>query len=288
MNNLIKNFMQAPRIELKHLDNFFIELSRQSCNLKCKHCYIERNNFGSSKDFLDIKKIKNALKIVKDYNVKLIYLTGGEPTIHPDFNQIMRMCLKISSVCVLTNGQTTNEKKARFLRKIDDESDFESIYVISFEHFDELKNDTIRGRGSYRKAVNAINSLSKYGFNPIVQTTNYYKESEEILKQGFKNLYEKLGLEFQDINLKISPLFSNFREENHNFEEIKADERFLDCANSRILTSSGIYSCPQLAGDFRARSGPDISNFSKKCTLDTKFCSTCLKHGKKAFSMDWI
>ena len=191
MNNLIKNFMQAPRIELKHLDNFFIELSRQSCNLKCKHCYIERNNFGSSKDFLDIKKIKNALKIVKDYNVKLIYLTGGEPTIHPDFNQIMRMCLKISSVCVLTNGQTTNEKKARFLRKIDDESDFESIYVISFEHFDELKNDTIRGRGSYRKAVNAINSLSKYGFNPIVQTTNYYKESEEILKQGFKNLYEK-------------------------------------------------------------------------------------------------
>ena len=125
MNNLIKNFMQAPRIELKHLDNFFIELSRQSCNLKCKHCYIERNTFGQNKDFLDIKKIKNALKIVKDYNVKLIYLTGGEPTIHPDFNQIMRMCLKISSVCVLTNGQTTNEKKARFLRKIDDESDLQ-------------------------------------------------------------------------------------------------------------------------------------------------------------------
>ena len=288
MNNLIKNFMQAPRIELKHLDNFFIELSRQSCNLKCKHCYIERNNFSSSKDFLDIKKIKSALKIVKDYNVKLIYLTGGEPTIHPDFNQIMRMCLKISSVCVLTNGQTTNEKKARFLRKIDDESDFESIYVISFEHFDELKNDAIRGRGSYRKAVNAINSLSKYGFNPIVQTTNYYKESEKNLKNGFKNLYEKLGLEFQDINLKISPLFNNFKEENHNFEELKADERLLDCASARILTSSGIYSCPQLAGDFRARSGPDIGNFSKKCTLDTKFCTTCLKHGKKAFSMDWI
>lgn len=288
MNNLIKNFMQAPRVELQHLDNFFIELSRNSCNLKCKHCYIERSTFGQNKDFLDIKKIKNALKIVKDHNVKLIYLTGGEPTIHPDFNQIMRMCLKVTSVCVLTNGQTTNEKKARFLRKIDDESEFESIYVISLEHFDEMKNDTIRGRGSFRKAVNAINSLSKYGFNPIIQTTNYYNEGEESLKQGFRNLYEKLGLEFRDINLKISPLFSNFKEENHNFEELKADPKFLDCANSRIMTSNGVYSCPQLAGDFRARSGPDIENFSKKCTLDTKFCAICLKHKKKAFAMDWV
>mgnify|MGYP003298048019 CR=1 FL=1 len=30
-------------------------------------------------------------------------------------------------------------------------SDFESIYVIAIEHYDEMKNDTIRGRGSYRK-----------------------------------------------------------------------------------------------------------------------------------------
>ena len=30
---------------------------------------------------------------------------------HPDFNQILRMCLKISNVTVLTNGTMINDKK---------------------------------------------------------------------------------------------------------------------------------------------------------------------------------
>ena len=186
MNNLIKNFMQAPRVELKHLDNFFIELSRQSCNLKCKHCYIERNTFGQNKDFLDIKKIKNALKIVKDYNVKLIYLTGGEPTIHPDFNQIMRMCLKISNTTVLSNGVMINDKKARFLKKIDDESGFETIYRISLDSTNELKNDSYRGRGSFRKALLAIMSLLKYEFNPIISVVNYKNRPKDEIYREFK------------------------------------------------------------------------------------------------------
>ena len=82
--------------------------------------------------------------------------------LHPDFNTILRLCLKFSNVTVLTNGTLINDKKARFLRKIDDESNFETIYRISLDHYNEQKNDEIRGRGSYRKALLAIQSRYKY------------------------------------------------------------------------------------------------------------------------------
>ncbi len=289
MNSIIKNFIQAPVIKMEKLDNFFIELSKKACNMKCKHCYIPKNSFTMEKDFLEIKKIKTALKQIKDLNVKMIYLTGGEPTIHPDFNQIIRLCLKISSVCVMTNGQTINEKKARFLKKIDSESSYESIYVISFEHFEEAKNDMLRGRGSFRKAVNALSCLIKYGFNPIVQVTDYYKEPKIALQEGFSKIYEKLGAEFEEINLKITPYFSEeYKMGEYKFDEPKANPEKLDCATSRIFTSKGVFACPILSGDFRARMGADMSDFSHKCVTDTKMCTQCINFGAKAFSANWI
>ena len=57
MNSIIKNFIQAPVIKMERLDNFFIELSKKACNMKCKHCYIPKNSFTMEKDFLEFKKI---------------------------------------------------------------------------------------------------------------------------------------------------------------------------------------------------------------------------------------
>ena len=177
--------MQAPVVETEELNNLFFELTNKCCNLKCTHCYIKRNPFKKEKDFLSLDKIKQSLIMAKKENLKSVYLTGGEPMMHPDFNTILRMCLKISNTTILTNGTFINDKKARFLRKIDDESDFETIYRISFEHFDEQKNDLIRGRGSFRKALFAVQNLYKYDFNPIISITDYYKEPREKMFEGF-------------------------------------------------------------------------------------------------------
>ncbi len=283
MQEAVRNFIQAPVVRLNKLDNLFIELSRKACNLKCRHCYIEKSLYKQENDFIELEKIKNALKHISGKNVRSIYLTGGEPLMHSDFNQILRMCLSITNVTILTNGVMINEKKARFLRKIDDESNFETIYRISFEHNDEVKKDSIRGRGSFRKALFALMALSKYDFNPIVSTTNFYKENEESLVEGFKNMFKKAGLEFEAINLKIMPHFAK-----GDIEYGGNNSTNLDCANSRILTKKGIFSCPALSGDFRARMGNDLSNFSNKMVLDTEFCQICMTHNGKAFVNDWL
>ena len=281
-------FMQAPEVKMEELNNLFFELTQKSCNLKCSHCYIKRNPYKQEKDFIHLDKIKQSLILTKKENLKCIYLTGGEPMLHPDFNTILRLCLKFSNVTVLSNGTLINDKKARFLRKIDDESNFETIYRISLDHYNEQKNDELRGRGSYRKALLAIQSLYKYEFNPIISVVSYYNESKENLFKGFKDMLNKIDFEFEDINLKIIPYFNPAANTFEQVETNEFDQNNLDCSNSRIVSSKGVFCCPVLCNDFRARVGATAESFSRKVYLDTEKCLTCVKHGTKAFSNDWI
>ena len=283
-----QSIFYAPVVQMNELNNLFFELTSKSCNLKCGHCFMEKNSLKKEKDFLPIDKIKQSLILSRKENIKSIYLTGGEPMTHPDFNSILRMCLKISNTTVLTNGTFVNDKKARFLKKIDDESEYETIYRISFEHFDEQKNDKIRGRGSFRKALFAVQNLYKYDFNPIITVTDYYKEKREVLFEGFSALCKKFGFEIGQINLKIIPYFEINPVEFNQIENDNFNKEKLDCSNSRIISAKGVFACHALCNDFRARLGYSIENYSKNVSLDTEKCYICSKHSTKAFANDWM
>ena len=288
MENQRLIFKTPPKIELQNLDNLFIQLCSKACNLKCKHCYIERNPYKNEEDFISLDKVKTTLLQAKNKNIKLIYLTGGEPLLHTDFNQILRMSLKISNTTVMSNGVMINDKKARFLRKIDDESQFETIYRISLDSVDELENDTLRGRGSFRKALVAIMSLLKYEFNPIISVVNYKNKQKAQIFEEFQEYFSKKGFELDDINLKIIPFFDKSKE----FEEFELDEQSipqrLDCSNSRIVSQNGVYSCPMLVNDYRARLGSSLADCSRINYLDCEKCAICIKSGQKIQVNDWM
>lgn len=288
MQNQKIMFMTPPSVELSELENLFFQLCSKTCNLNCKYCYIEKNPYKKEEDFIHIDKIKEALLTVKGKKLNSIYLTGGEPLMHPDFNQILRMCLKISNTTVMSNGVIINDKKARFLRKIDDESQFETIYRISLDSVNELENDAIRGRGSFRKALCAIMSLLKYEFNPIITMVNYKNRTKEEIFKEFYDFFYKKGFEMEAINLKIIPFFSKTDEtiqvEMANNIEIKK----LDCFNSRIISKSGVYSCPMLVDDYRARLGSSLNNCSKINYLDCEKCTICTKTNQKVQVNDWM
>ena len=89
--------------------------------------------YKKTEDYIDIDIIKQALNDTMSDNIKCIYLSGAEPMTHPDFNSILRLCLKRSNVCVFTNGSFINEKKARFLKKVEEESSNEIIFKISID-----------------------------------------------------------------------------------------------------------------------------------------------------------
>jgi len=288
MQNQKMVLITPPKAELKELENIFIQLSSKACNLKCKFCYIKRDSFKKEEDFIPLEKVKQSLTYLKGKKLNSIYLTGGEPLLHPDFNQILRMCLKISNTTVMSNGIMINDKKARFLRKIDDESNFETIYRISLDSVHELENDELRGRGSFRKALCAIFSLLKYEFNPIISIVNYKSRPKEEIFEEFQEFFSKKGFEIEDINLKIIPYFPNFSETAVIEPDENIDFKKLDCSNSRVIAKSGIYACPMLVDDYRARLGSSIEDFSRINYLDCEKCSICTKYSQKIQVNDWM
>jgi molybdenum cofactor biosynthesis enzyme MoaA len=235
-------------------------------------------------DFISVDTIKQALSDTMGENIQCIYLTGAEPMTHPDFNSILRLCLEYCNVCICTNGSFINEKKARFIKKVEDESENEVIFRISIDHYDEIKNDDIRYRGAYRHAVFAIKHLVKYGFNPIICVTNYYNLSEEEIYKGFWEVFKHNNIDLNESNLHIIPYHNKSQKE----DEILCDKGGLwDCSMGRILTNNGVYSCPFLSNDYRGRCGSNFSDYSKKCALETNFCITCSKSLKPIFSIDY-
>ena len=270
--------------EMKSLNNLFIEMTAKSCNQHCKHCFIDFPKYKRELDFISIDIIKQALNDTTLEDIECIYLTGAEPMTHPDFNSILRLCLKRSNVCICTNGSFINEKKARFLKKVEEESSNELIFKISIDHYDEVKNDDIRYRGAYRQAVFAIKHLVKYSFNPIISVTNYYNLSLEELFEGFSLVFKRNSFDLDIANLQVSP----WHDKSVKFEdEMNRDWEKLDCEYGRILTATGIYTCPFLANDYRGRCGSSFMDYNKRSSLETSFCNTCVKAKKQIFSIDF-
>ncbi len=273
---------KAQIAAMKSFDNLFIEMTSKYCNQKCKHCYIDFPQFKTVEDFIETETIEKTLCDLKNTDIKCIYLTGAEPMNHTNFNSILRLCLKKTSVCICTNGVFINEKKARFLKKVEDESQNEIFFRISLDHYNEVKNDDIRYRGAYRHAVFAIKQLLKYNFSVIIAVTNYYKENE-------KQLSEEILKIFSGSETSPQIIINRWHDKNSELKEDITEHEWnrLECEYGRTLSAKGIYSCPFLSGDYRGRSGKDFRDYSNIQSLETNFCTTCMKNPHQMFGINF-
>ena len=268
----------SPISELKELKDIFIELTAKNCNKRCKECYIDFPLTKNVKDFIRVETVKNALDQIKDEDLHCIYLTGAEPMTHSDFNTILRMCLKRANVCIFTNATFINEKKARFLKRVEDESSNKILFKLSFAHYDEIKNDNVRSRGAYRQNIYALKCLDKYDFTNIVCVSNYYNEAHNKIISEFQERLNSVGIE--NVIMQINEW------NRANKDDIQEVMGTLDCMESRTLTEQGVFACPFLANDYRGRLGSDFTDYSKIMRLETDYCATCIKNKDKMFSVD--
>ena len=274
----------APVYKMKELNNLFIELTARNCNQRCSGCYIDFPVSKNVKDFLPVDKIKEALSDTKDENVYCIYLTGGEPMTHPDFNTILRMCLKRCNVCICTNSSFLNEKKVRFLKKVEDEGagmntgHNQIFFKLSLAHFDELESDKVKYRGQYRQTISALKTLSRYNFTSVLSIQNFYNLKEDEIKNSFEKIFSEN--EIINTELQINVSYPNSK------EVISFDPSpQTDCMSGRVISKNGIYACPFLSNDYRGRMGSSFKDYSKAITAETDFCAACSANKNYIFSI---
>ena len=272
------NTYQAEVVSMKELKNLFIEMTAKYCNMHCKHCYIDFPKYKKVEDFIKIDVIKSALNDLQNEELNCIYLTGAEPMTHPDFNAILRLCLKRCNVCICTNGSYLNEKKIRFLKKVEDEGTNQIFFKLSLAHFDELESDKVKYRGNYRQIIFALKTLCRYNFNSVLSIQNYYKLNKQEIFDNFIQIFKDNEITNTDIQISVS--YPDFCDENFSKTSQKTD-----CMYGRILCENGIYACPFLANDYRGRCGSSFKDFSKSITAESDFCATCSKNNNFIFSI---
>lgn len=164
-------------------------LLTEKCNLKCSMC-IRGKQDGKNLDFL---KLKNSAWINELKQCDIV-ITGGEPTLHPDFTEIINfMCEHSKTVTVTTNG-TVNKYICPDILK--DNLFFQVSIDGDMEH-----HNNIRGHGTYECSINTIKILdsikAQYSVSSVVNKNNAssMKNLEKELR-SFKNMnYWKISYE---------------------------------------------------------------------------------------------
>ena len=149
------------------------------CNLKCRHCYINPRQHGTGRLALrEIEKWLLALKgNRKDANLILL---GGEPTLHPELPQVIKLGRKMgyTSITVDTNGYLFHD----ILLKVNpDDVDY---FSFSLDGATRYTNDHIRGKGCYTACLSGIKSAKEKGFQTSLIYTVSNHNIEELKMMG--------------------------------------------------------------------------------------------------------
>jgi len=116
------------------------------CTLRCKHCFVFRQgNPNSPRDEMDTPTMIRKLSELKNqHGINSMLWMGGEPLLRPDV--LLEGTKLFSANTITTNGTLDLLDLPK------------SNYVVSIDGPPEV-NDSIRGRGSFRKIMNTLSRI---------------------------------------------------------------------------------------------------------------------------------
>jgi len=146
-----------------------IELTN-NCNLSCQHCL---NESHSARGDLKIEVIEKILQSGRAHGFDHLSFTGGEPTIHPRFTEILSMvCEEGYTFGFVSNGWNFT----RIYEKVLPYRDRLKGITFSLDGASEETHDRMRRENSYRRLMKAISiCMAKeipFTFNMVVTSYN--------------------------------------------------------------------------------------------------------------------
>jgi radical SAM protein with 4Fe4S-binding SPASM domain len=149
------------------------------CNLACAHCYL-----GDTGDNdLPLGAVEALLEEFESMGGLRLVVTGGEPLLHPDFESINSMSAGRSFRSILvSNGTLIDDSIAASL-------EFQEVQ-ISLDGMEE-GHDYIRGEGSFKSAMEGIESLRRADKSVSVATMVHRRNLDEL--DSLESLVKRIG-----------------------------------------------------------------------------------------------
>lgn len=131
------------------------------CNMNCPLCFA---NSGTGSD-ISLAQVQRMLDsyVAAEGNPEVIQISGGEPTLHPQLHEIIKMCKDagLKAVLINTNGQRMAEDEG-FVESLQSFGAELEIYLQFDSHSAEV-GQKLRGQDVTQIRRRALDNLEKYG-----------------------------------------------------------------------------------------------------------------------------
>lgn len=197
------DFLVSEVRNKRSLNHVQIELT-PLCNFSCPFCYARKTKKEleeKGERVLRFEDWKPIIGELADMNVFEIAFSGGECTLHPDFEKIYRYTYeKGLDIALITNGSNITDEILQMFCELPPRSISVTMYGSTPE-----KYQTVCGNAKfYNQVVENIKKLNDKNINILLQTTVNKENLEDL--EAIGKFADSLGLPYQ-YNMELN----NFR-----------------------------------------------------------------------------
>ncbi len=176
---------QIPGTRLWMYTNF-------DCNLACDYCCV-RSSPQTERRALGADRVRKLAGEAVDAGVSELILTGGEPFLLPDLDDLVASCSAALPTTLLTNAMLFRGRRLEMLRRMDRDR---VALQISLDSPTPHLHDQHRGAGSWERAVAGIRIAQKEGLRVRVAATLEPDRFSEL--EPFHSFLDELGIARDD------------------------------------------------------------------------------------------
>jgi len=183
-DNMAAQFNAIGEVSEKSLFSVTLAVTNR-CPYNCWHCY----NAGRSQHDTPLENLLDAVRQLQERNVVNVTLTGGEPLLRSDLEEVARAFDDRTCLILNTTGAGLTPERARALK---DSGVF--AVGISLDSADPAEHDRMRGKkGAFDTAVAALAMASAAGLYPyiIAVATHEFLQPERF--EAFMQFAAKCG-----------------------------------------------------------------------------------------------
>ena len=155
----------------QHICTGLVEITNK-CNLRCPICYsVAENENGcdiSTEEFAD--RLETLLK-AEGGRLDVLQISGGEPTLHEKFGEILEIAVSknVGRVLVNTNGLKIHED-GNLVRLLEKHKDRAEVY-LQFDGFDDDVYRILRGKPLLEQKLKTVEMLDNLGIKMSLTAT---------------------------------------------------------------------------------------------------------------------
>ncbi len=144
------------------LDIFQINVGKL-CNMTCRHCHVDSGP-DRTEENMDRATVDACLRAIDLSGARTVDLTGGAPELNPHFEYLVEECATERGLHVIDRCNLTILTTRRYEHLAQWMAERGVEVVCSLPHYRPLGTDAQRGKGTYKKSIQALRMLNDAGY----------------------------------------------------------------------------------------------------------------------------